>query len=121
MDDLCRMMKKTKLICQDENNDVLIKSYLSTNDHLKNFPTIDSFTIMNHLKRTRDRYCQYNYHIQFTNQLKYIGRYLKEWIEQYDHVIHELSMIPYLLLLSHYIDSELLQSIGELHLDSTPA
>src|SRR6478609_1497885 len=118
MDELCKMLKSSKVYCQDQNNKELIEGYSKTRLMLKSLPSSPSMqNILPHLFIVKTRYRNYIRHQRFTKEFRYLVGHIEEWLQQYDHVLQETSMAPYLLCLSHFIDSEILTSIGQLHLD----
>jgi hypothetical protein len=126
MDDLCRLMNRSSLICIDENNEKLIAAYEETKSLLQKDAVIKGTEgvlqnqMSNYLSRCHYRYKEYLQKIHFKRHFAYLEELILDFIEkclimQGRHVDrHEFR---YLLMLSFYIDSSLLETIGILSID----
>ena len=139
MDELCRLMNRHHLVsfansviafgddaCRDENNDELVALYHETRDVLRKDAIsqgIPEYQMKNYLKTTRKRYHKYLHKMKFKGQLFYLEESIRDFREKcellnikgYTFSAHEFR---YLMLLIHFIHSEILTAIGVLSLDT---
>jgi hypothetical protein len=115
MEDLCRMMKKQKLICTDENNTKLKEAFLECQTLFQNEDTISPNDVRKYLLKCKYRYTEYGNKISLTSTFRYIKTCWTEFCSTM-HGNTPDEVLTYLLLLSYFIDSELLLAIGELEL-----
>jgi len=117
--DLCRLLKTQQLYCSDENNAKLIKGYRNAQEMLRKNHVSHSL-VRGYVLRQKNRYKEYLCNVQFRGDFTYVGKcicdYVEkcEYMERYEPAIEELK---YMLLLSYFVDCELLTSIGAVSVD----
>ena len=116
MDELCRMMKNSHVLCVDENHTNLHKSYEICQDLIRNKSPI--YQVRSYLKSSKIRYAEYLLKARMTSSFHYI----KHGLEEFCHLVHDETpegAFMYLLLLSYFVDTQLLLSIGDMTLSNS--
>jgi hypothetical protein len=111
MDELCNMMSKNSILCQDDNNEEIKLAYHTCRSLLSKEITQEHYV---YVDATSKRYRTYKNNIKFTPTFRYLENMMSEYVLQVDYTLHDDMNIPYLLLLSNFINSEILTVIGEL-------
>jgi len=123
MDDLCNLMKRSHLVCTDENNDNLIAAYKESSDLICTDAIhggISEYHMKTYLQRHHDRYTEYLHKVRFKGHFLYLEELIQDFIEKCQFtkdVGLARDEFRYLMLLSHFIDSSILTSIGVLSID----
>ncbi len=120
MDELCAMMKETSVMCCDDNNINLKKSFIVTKNMLANMNYLQLDTVAIWLKDTKKRYNYYQSKLSLRGSLRYIQNLIKDTVttienlEEYGLDNYDEDFIKRVFYQTYIIDSQLLLAIGEM-------
>jgi len=128
MDELCALFRKQQLLCPDENNSILKDSFSRTRDMLRKASSTTPFShseVQTYLVNTRERYKVYIAKIKFRRTFAYLDTMLAAIMQKIEGLLsyggdistEQIKEVGEILLLSFFIDCDLLFAIGAIRMD----
>lgn len=120
MDELCDIFRRHSVICTDENNEKLIRGFHDTTFFLRGMLVVDGKDVNTHLQKCRQRYREYVSKVRFRGKFQYLENALQAFLSFENDYPSKTGMKTAQfehLLMSYFIDGELLFAIGICHLE----